>query len=33
MSTIPADIDVNIIPGVIGAGGNTLATIGLVLDD
>lgn len=33
MSTIPAKIDVNIIPGVVTAGGAALAIIGLALDD
>lgn len=33
MGTIPASIDVNVIPGVIGAGGTALATVGLFLDD
>ncbi len=33
MGTIPASIDVNVIPGVLGAGGVALSTIGLVLDN
>lgn len=33
MGTIPASIDVDVLPGVIGAGGTALSTIGLFLDD
>lgn len=33
MGTIPASLDVQIIPGVVGAGGAALATIGLCLDN
>ncbi len=33
MGTIPASIDVDVLPGVVGAGGTALATIGLCLDN
>lgn len=33
MTTIPASIDVDVIPGVVGAGGSALATIGVCLDN
>lgn len=33
MGTIPASIDVNVLPGVVGAGGTQISTIGLFLDD
>jgi hypothetical protein len=33
LTTIPASIDVDVIPGVVGAGGNALATVGLCLDN
>ena len=33
MGTIPASIDVQVIPGVVSAGGNALSTVGLVLDN
>src|ERR1700677_4633946 len=33
MGTIPASIDVEILPGVVGAGGAALQAVGLFLDD